>query len=266
VQVRLLRRERNLGFVRNFGETLREAKGELIFLCDQDDLWHPDKLATMSAQFARDASLLLLFSDARLVEADGRPLPHSLFEASELTVEERQALRGGQAFRALLRRSMVTGATAGFRRRLLDVGLPIGDGWLHDEWLALIAAATGRVDVIERELIDYRQHGGNQIGMRMRTWRDRWADLLRPRSGQFADELCRLQALHRHLSSIDAGDFGEPLREIVLKHDHFQRRVAFGARPRWARLTGVFREAARGDYRRYGTGGRSMLRDLLRRG
>ena len=47
-----------------------------------------------------------------------------------------------------------------------DLALPIPDGWIHDEWLAIVAAATGRTAIVDAALTDYRQHGGNQIGAR----------------------------------------------------------------------------------------------------
>jgi glycosyltransferase involved in cell wall biosynthesis len=264
VQVQLILRDRNLGFVRNFSESLGAASGDVLVLCDQDDVWHPDKLAVMVDRFADDPSLLLLCSDARLVDAQGNDLRSSLFEALELSAGELRSLHQGRAFDVLLRRSMVTGATAAFRRELLALAMPVGPGWIHDEWLAMIAAVTGRVDALEQPLIDYRQHGGNQIGMRKRNWVDKWNDLLRPRGDQFRTEVQRLESLQKHLASLDPGAFDEALRHIAHKHEHFARRVSVGRRSRWSRLPLVLQQAANGNYRRYGTGGRSMLRDLLR--
>lgn len=265
VRVQLIFRDRNLGFVRNFSESLGAADGDVLFLCDQDDVWHADKLAAMAARFADDPSLSFLCSDARLVDAQGNDLHSSLFDALELSVDELRAIHQGRAFDVLLRRSMATGATAAFRRELLALAMPVGAGWIHDEWLAMIAAVTGRVDALEQPLIDYRQHGGNQIGMRKRNWVDKWNDLLRPRGDQFRAEVQRLESLQRHLASLDPGAFDDALRHIAHKHEHFARRVSAGCRPRWSRLPLVLQQAANGNYRRYGTGGRSMLRDLLRR-
>lgn len=265
IKVSLVRNERNLGFVGNFTQTLKRAAGDIVLLCDQDDIWHWDKLAVIERRFTGQPELLLLFSNARLVDATGQELRHSLFEALEFDDEERRTVREGGAFDVLLRRSIVTGATAAFRRHLLEIALPVGKGWIHDEWLALIAAVAGRVEMIEDPLIDYRQHDRNQIGMRKRTLGDKWADLVRPRQEQFVSEAARLESLGAHLSSMP-GDYAGPLRDIAHKRDHFQRRVALGRLSRWARLSAVMREAWSGDYRRYGTGGRSMLRDLMRRG
>jgi hypothetical protein len=263
-RVSLSRNEQNVGFVQNFSSALRRASGELLFLCDQDDVWHWDKLNVLADRFESDPCLTLLFTDARLVNGYGAALRHSLFEAIELTQRERRAVKEGKAFDVLLRRSVVTGATAAFRRDLLDKGLPIGQGWIHDEWLAIIAAASGRVGMVEDALIDYRQHDRNQIGMRKRTWVDKWSDMARPRGEQFEAEVRRLRSLAARLSSL--GNLEESVLQVNQKREHFERRLALGQRRHWARLAGIAREAAHGNYRRYGTGSRSMLRDLLRRG
>jgi glycosyltransferase involved in cell wall biosynthesis len=264
IRVSLFCNGHNVGFVENFTAALRRASGDLLFLCDQDDVWHWDKLNVVAKRFEADPRLTLLFTDARLVNGEGEALRHSLFDALELKPGERKALLEGKAFDVLLRRSVVTGATAAFRRGLLDSGLPIGEGWIHDEWLAVIAAATGRVGMVEDALIDYRQHGGNQIGMRRRTWADKWSDMVRPREAQFEAEVRRLESLAARLSSL--GGLEPSVLQVKQKREHFERRLGLGRRPPWRRLAGIAREAAQGDYRRYGTGSRSMLRDLFRRG
>ncbi len=40
----------NLGYVKNFIEGIKRSKSPYIMLCDQDDIWDPDKIArTMRA-------------------------------------------------------------------------------------------------------------------------------------------------------------------------------------------------------------------------
>ena len=152
-----------LGVTRNFEQAIVATTGDLIALCDQDDIWHADRIRTIVAVF-EDPAVDLVFSDARLVDGDGTPLGDSLFATLSMTRRERRQLLGGKALDALLGRNLVTGATVVFRRRLLDAASPFGSAWVHDEWLAALAASTGGVRMLEAELIDYRQHGGNEIG------------------------------------------------------------------------------------------------------
>lgn len=265
IAVRLLRHRENMGYVDNFSAGLRAATGEVLFLCDQDDVWQADKLARMSERFEQHPSLLLLHSDARLVDAEGRSLGCSLFEALQMTPQEKEAIHGGRAFDVVLRRSFVTGATAALRRELVSLALPVAPGWIHDEWLAALAAAAGRVDFIDEPLIDYRQHGANQIGMRKRTLAMKWRDLLLPRGRLLADEAERLRWLEDFLLQAGLRDSRDRAAQVRDKRVHFERRVAIGRLPRRFRWSPILRETRNGCYRRYGTGIRSVLRDLLRR-
>ena len=264
IELRLRQNPRNLGYVENFTAELREASGDLLFLCDQDDVWRPDKLARMAAAFENDPSLLLLHSDARLVDAQGDSLHYSMFEALQLTLQEKQTIHAGAAFEVVLRRSFVTGATAALRRELIELALPVAPEWIHDEWLAAVASAAGRLDFIDEALVDYRQHGANQIGARKRTLAMKWRELLLPRGQLLAEEARRLQRLEQFLQQATFAGATGRARQIEHKRTHFEQRVAIGRLPRWRRMPAIWREARQGSYRRYGTGVRSMLRDLLR--
>ena len=56
------------GVQKNFENALRHCGGEILFLCDQDDVWAPDKVESVLSVFAaRDA--LLVLHDAQI--ADG---------------------------------------------------------------------------------------------------------------------------------------------------------------------------------------------------
>lgn len=263
VEVVLRCNSQNLGYVKNFSQGLLQARGDIVFLCDQDDVWRADKLALMVARFVEDPSLLL-HTDARLVDACGQPLHCSMFEALQLTALEKQAIHAGAAFDVFLRRSFVTGATAAARSDLLSLALPVVAGWIHDEWLAAVAAAVGQVDFIDEPLIDYRQHGANQIGARRRTLLMKWHDLWVPRGESFSEEAVRLRLLEGFLEQGGFPRGRERAEQVRHKRLHFQQRIAIGRMKKWQRLPFVLREALQGSYRRYGTGGRSMLRDLLR--
>ena len=46
---KIKRNNENKGWKRNFRELLQEAQGEIIFPCDQDDIWQLDKIERMTA-------------------------------------------------------------------------------------------------------------------------------------------------------------------------------------------------------------------------
>lgn len=130
-----------------------------IALCDQDDVWRPDRLERGLAELARTGAALV-HSDARLVDGAGAPLHRSMFR-----FEGRHRKPG---LRGLLLRNSVTGMTTLMTRQLAEIALPFppqnGVHFYHDLWLALLAEATGGLHLIAEPLVDYRQHGGNVMG------------------------------------------------------------------------------------------------------
>ena len=258
----LHRNPRQLGIVGNFERAISLTRGDIVFLSDQDDLWYPTKVADMVREFDRREGLLLLHSDARLVNARGDPIGLTLFDGLEVTRWERTQLHSGGAFGALVRRNLVTGATAAFRRAVFELARPFPKEWVHDEWLGLIAAASGSVDFLEHPLIDYRQHGANQIGVPLLTWREKLRRVVHTR-GDFHHKLeHRAKLLFDRLQAL--GDRVPPSRrEWVgekLVHAHVRGHLPPN---RLGRLPIVLREVGTGRYHRCSTGWRSVARDLI---
>ncbi len=262
IEIVLLQNPKALGVTRNFEQAATHCRGELVMLCDQDDAWHPHRLARLRAEFERRPELLLLHSDARLVDARNRSLGGSLFHALEVRPAELACIHDGRAFDALLHRNLVTGATAVFRRSLLDHALPFPEEWLHDEWLAIIAAAVGRVDVLEEELIDYRQHDHNQIGARRESFLQKVQRALMP-SGDSQSQMAvkaekLLAQMLRLVGQVEVEKIG--LVFDKLEHQRFRAQLP---NSRLARILPIAHEALKGHYARVGRGGKGIVRDLL---
>ena len=72
IDLRVIENSPPLRVTKNFEQAALACRGDLIALSDQDDVWHPERLARMAAEFERRPDLLLLHTDARLVNADRR--------------------------------------------------------------------------------------------------------------------------------------------------------------------------------------------------
>lgn len=157
---------RHLGAVGNFWSLLRQSDGELIALCDQDDEWAPSRLSRCREALERAEALygadtpLLVHSDCRLIDGDGALLAESFFRRQGWDPDATTLPR-------LLVQNNVTGCTlmmnAPLRRLALQHGAP-GRMYMHDWFLALTAAAFGRIVFIPEPLVSYRQHGRNVMG------------------------------------------------------------------------------------------------------
>lgn len=154
------------GACAGFGRLLLEAYqrgADYVACCDQDDVWHPEKLARQVAVLKQAADShsgepLLSTCAADLVDAELRPL------GRWRPAVETTATRTGQLAKRLLRNAY-PGCTLVANRALLAAALPLPKGAaMHDWWLALVATACGRVVPLDEPLVKYRQHATNTVG------------------------------------------------------------------------------------------------------
>ena len=247
-----------LGVSENFASALKKVRGEFIALADQDDVWEPDRLKKALAHF--HDGVLLAHSDATLIDASGRPTG-TLMSALRLTSGERRNLLRGRALDALLRRNVVTGATTMIRSSLLDQALPIPEGWVHDEWLALVAAVQGGVVFHQDPLIGYRQHGNNEIGASKTDYREATRRLREKRSEFFARKLRRNHGIAALLDNKPAWLDSVAHSSLTAKVEFDQWRSTLPS-SRVRRLVPVLRRWFVGGYGRYARGYVDVIRDI----
>jgi glycosyltransferase involved in cell wall biosynthesis len=256
----VLRNAVPLGVTSNFEQAIAATTGAYIALSDQDDVWHADRIERALAVFG-DPTVLLVHADARLVDAGGASLDDTLFSAYDVNPAVIAAIHDGRAFEILARRTIVTGATTMVTRRLVELSSPFPAGWVHDEWLAIVAAALGGMDVIDEQLIDYRQHGGNEIGASTLSVGGRLRRMLEPRTDRNRRLLERSTALSERFAAMPelADGFAASVAD---KLEHEIVRTALPA-PRVRRLAPVLRELRTGRYSRFGRGVAGAVRDVL---
>jgi glycosyltransferase involved in cell wall biosynthesis len=157
-RVILLRSSKNMGVLRSFEHALARSTGEIVFLSDQDDVWLPNKAATVLDAFAKDDNLMLVTSDAILIDKAGAKIGDSFYA-------RRGAFRSGLWSNLLI--GKFHGCTMAFRASLLHIALPFPPGRLvhHDTWIGCVNAATGgRIQYVAEPLVAYRRHGTNVTG------------------------------------------------------------------------------------------------------
>jgi glycosyltransferase involved in cell wall biosynthesis len=261
VELVVLRNASPLGVTANFEQALTAATGEFIALSDQDDVWRPDRLERAMQAFDARPQLQLVASDARLVDGDGHPLGGSLFGTLGLGAATLARWAAGGATAELMRRNLLTGATMLLRRELVTRAAPFPDSWVHDEWLAVVASLTGGAGIVPEPLIDYRQHGANQIGVTTLDLGGRFGRLAEPRTERNARLLERARALAERLPALAPGDERIAAAAAAkLAHEHARSALP---EARLARVLPVLREWRTGGYSRYGLGPQDVLRDLV---
>lgn len=162
--VKVIRNSQRLGSTKNFDQAIELTRGELVALCDQDDRWEPVKLERLSEALRENPFLGGVFSDANLIDGDGRKTGQRLFAKHKFTPAKQQTFISCPTA-TLLKHDVVTGATLMFRASIRRYCSPIPVSWVHDGWLAWMIALHSRLGLIAEPLIDYRIHAGQQLGV-----------------------------------------------------------------------------------------------------
>ena len=141
------------GVVANFVNAIRHCRGDKIFLCDQDDVWLPDKVQRVMAAFDNGATLVL--HNAYVTDKDLRITDYSFFE-----------LRGSKkGFLRNIVKNSYMGCCMAFDRKLLKKIMPMPKYVpMHDQWIGLIGEVYGKVVFLDAPLIYYRRTGSNVTG------------------------------------------------------------------------------------------------------
>lgn len=148
---------KNVGVVRSFFELLENVDADFYMFSDQDDYWLPDKIkVTLEAMQKYNFDLPnCIYTNLQIVD-------------KELNGNEILLKRNWQAFTNVLFTNNVYGCTMMINdslKRMIDFKqLNYQRIYMHDWWLALIAAEFGNLHFIDQATILYRQHGTNQVG------------------------------------------------------------------------------------------------------
>lgn len=162
-RISLHRNEENLGYVKNFLYGVRRSKSSYIMLCDQDDIWNPDKIsvtleAMQKAEKENPDVPLLVFTDAMNYDSDSGLETGRFQESSHLNIKKVDSAH-------LFMENKCIGCTVMVNQKILPYLDEIPDGIrVHDWWLALICSHFGNVVYLDRPTLRYRQHSGNMIG------------------------------------------------------------------------------------------------------
>ena len=151
----LLSPQNHLGPYRAFETLLTRVDDVPVFLCDQDDHWHPEKLARMLTVSGTT------FSAMRVVDERGRPVrARFLPPPPDLTPA------------GLLLMNCVSGTALKISPQVRTAALPFPAptlrGW-HDQWLAAVAARLGELTYLDEALVDYTKHASQVVGDGLRA-------------------------------------------------------------------------------------------------
>jgi glycosyltransferase involved in cell wall biosynthesis len=264
--IRVMRNDTRLGVTKNFEKAISNCSGDVIFLCDQDDRWMPNKVARLLESLDQPR-VDLAFSNAQVVDEHLRPLGYRMWDSVWFDAAEQRKVRAGQALPVLLRHAIAAGSTLAFKATYLPLLLPIPNlPHSHDIWITLLLGCIGRIDPVDEDLIKYRLHGGNEVGMRHYGLMDQIKMARHQISTRAFAYLAELHSAAYERLTQQARWPVHPNLLVMLqdKIRHSRLRDEFPRNP-VGRLTTISRELWRGNYRRFSYGYKSVLQDLFLR-
>lgn len=144
----------NIGFVKNFEKVLGMCNGDYIALCDQDDIWLPNKIEVLLSEIDNNS---LICSDAIVINSTGNPIAQSMYSHTK------RKFYHTDHFHHLLYNNYISGCTMLVKKELLIEAIPFPEHIsYHDWWLAIVASLVGSIGFVNEPLIKYRFHDNNQ--------------------------------------------------------------------------------------------------------
>lgn len=248
----------SLKVTKNFEKAISLCSGDIILMCDQDDSWHPDKLAKIQIYFQENPSKLAVFCDADLVDESGLSLGKNFWSIVRFHEPQIEQFKDGNAVEILLAGNRSAGCMMAFRKELINIIIPFPTHiplMIHDNWITIVAAMLGEIGLIEEQLNSYRQHSFQQIGIRPKeegkiiTFKERFS---RPRNEKIApflekrDYFCVLKNALSERIEANNHNFRH-LNRII---NYYETRGTLSLF-HLARLLPVFKLLFQGDYHRY---------------
>lgn len=150
----------------NFALLINDAKeSDYVMFCDQDDIWKKDKIEITfnkmkqaEERYGRDFPLLV-HGDVEVIDENGNINADSMFEMSHINADSKLP--------KILIQNHVTGCTMMCNKKLIaGISEYASSEYIimHDYLAALYASVFGKIEVIRKPLLSYRQHSGNSVG------------------------------------------------------------------------------------------------------
>jgi glycosyltransferase involved in cell wall biosynthesis len=156
-RIKLFENMQNMGVIPSFSRSIYLARGEVIFLSDQDDIWLPNKVKEVMNIFAKKMDTTLCLSDAKIIDGTGSIRKNTYFQ-----------IRGKftpSLFQNIIKNRFL-GCSISFKSSMKEHILPFPKNIpAHDMWIGIMNLIYGKVAYIDKPLFLYRRHTENVTSM-----------------------------------------------------------------------------------------------------
>lgn len=256
------------GIEANFRNAVKATSGDIIFLCDQDDVWLPEKVKTLADELETHPECQVVACNSEMVSDTLKPLgktsPANLKTAQAVI----DAINQKNAFPYISEQKLlIPGHAMAMTRKFVPFFLSMPAKMkYHDVWLEQTAALFETMRYVNKTLTLYRiheanastplkDHGNSRIFLRLKE------------IFQKHDDIEETFFLFKSLKACIKTQCNYVVPERNIKHLNsilrfFQNRLHLRSFPRPFRFLALTPALLR-DYFQLGTGWRALLRDQL---
>lgn len=161
----------NKGYIESFSEGLRYANGEIIILCDHDDIWLENKVEIILNTFEKNKYVGALATSFSQIDANGESVKRRLRYKHANNNLIRRSMKKGELNELFLEDVLIynvsPGCTCAIRSDIRDEFLKFTylKSIPHDWKLMIIAVLKKELFYLDKITTKYRIYEGNTIGL-----------------------------------------------------------------------------------------------------
>lgn len=165
----LYRNPSNTGYIRSFSRALSLTHGDIVLLCDHDDIWLPEKTDIIFRTFQQNDEILSLNTGFMNIDENGNLLSSERSPGKSNNGLIRRRIRKGALNKMILDDVLVynisPGCTCAVHRKLIDLYLEKDYQLPHDWKLNVLAGLNDGLYFLDVVTTYYRIYSDNTIGL-----------------------------------------------------------------------------------------------------
>lgn len=239
--------KQNVGYRKNFRELIAKAKGDCVFLSDQDDEWNEDKIERMLAVMENNPNIWTLNSAVSLIDKTSSPIKCRLKKNRYNCNFFRYCGKLDKIiffdFHSIAQHNVSPGCSMCISQRAKNVFIALYQGEIpHDYFLNLIASANNGCAFLNETLVQYRQHENNVIGAKSKIKRVRRNSVVDLKARLMEEKMVAIQKVSSYFDM-------EYNNQVIASNDFFHNMFSFYQNPSPIKLLKLYRTV---EYMQYG--------------
>lgn len=147
------------GYNKNFENAIRCAKGDYIFISDQDDEWMPNKVSIILETFKHNPEIKCIRHDCYVVD-----------DKDNIIIDSYNTYRKANInYKKNFVKNTFTGCCMCVEANWLKKLLPFPENFFYDAWIGIISCKFDKAKIINDKLIKWCRHEGTVTNAKKRN-------------------------------------------------------------------------------------------------